>query len=511
MPAGNIFSRRNLPFSLPFNTTFTTTTSSSVHRIESPRSPTTVLWPRRRCLLSPSRLSNAISRFIDRQITPSVFSHPGHAKDAMGYRRIFFRFIYRSIYVILYLLLLALLLVTPADAIQRSLPDDRTYNVWILAICYVATVLVVAFVYALRLYINKTALASIPKTWVPIDKSDVKKAVYKMIQGGLNRSAAISYEARPRVQTPGESNHQQTSSHPHSTSLTRVPTFLEDFLLSLPSQEAVWGKIEHPGWASPNSPDLPNLEYHTIISELPNLIEAKALTLAPSDPTSQTDPPLLDAAAVSLLQRPHHLHLRGYLDHLSTLGVIEMDGTVLEFLSHYELARFSNRPISEARFRDMMHLFAEMLRSMKPLDPDALDPSYSHNGDADSLAATESDIDNDAPMMTNPSTPGNLSRTATVSTRGSGRGVVGEASSRTWHRYRTAPTTPRSRRAGRLSPASSEASFSQSRRPYPVSQPSSSSLRSKTSSDSNSVIRLATGDDSDVLPYVLTLRETAQT
>ncbi|KAL6855033.1 hypothetical protein ACO1O0_006170 [Amphichorda felina] len=401
-------------------------------------------------------------------------------------RRIF-RVLYTSIYFFLYAILLGLLLITPGDAIKRSIRNRQTYNIWLLIICYVATIVLLCFIYVVRLYINKRVLAAIPKSWLPIEIGDVSKPVHKMIAAGLDRSAAVAYEARPRVEEPGQQRV--------------TPAAAEGLGISESLQHAIWDGIEHKGWASPSSPDMPNLQYTTVLSELPNLIEAKAMTLAPPDPTAQTEPPSLDTEAVALLQRPANLSLRGYMEHLTSLGVLAGDEVTTDFLQQYEYARFSTRPISNAQFRELMHLFAGVLRSMEPLDLEALDeemlPSESgfghHSDDGDDI---------------NPSTPrSHLSRTATTSTQNSVRRPQPRSSS--WGNYRTAPSTPHSWRA--LTPKSSSSnSFAQSRHPY---QPASgsSSASSLRSGGSSSVIRLATHEDDVELPYVLNLRGTADT
>jgi hypothetical protein len=434
--------------------------------------------------------------------------------------RVFFRIIYGTFYFFLCLVLFILLLVIPGDSIYQAKNNKQDYNIWIIAVCYLLTVAVVLFVYALRLYINKTVLASIPKSWVPIDKGDVHNDVYKMVVASLNRSAAIAFEARPRVDTlvaggigkdRVEDSQEENARQRNNSQLLRSSksgTAEDESGITLPPHQPVWGEIEHFGWASPNSPDLPNLQYSTVFSELPHLIEAKALTLAPPDPMSEADPPMLDADAVGLLQRPTSMALRDYLHHLTGLGVLAMDATVTNFVTKYEYARFSTQQISNARFREIMHLFADILRVMEPLDPGVLD---SLHGDEDAVAS-ESDIDNDAPLGTDPTTPrSGLSRSGTASSHGSRVRPPLPArneSANTRYQYRTAPTTPKSMRTAALSHSSSMSSFAQTRHPYPISQASSSSLRSKASEGAGSVIRLATRTDSSDLPYVLTLTET---
>ncbi|TDZ31154.1 Defect at low temperature protein 1 [Colletotrichum spinosum] len=439
--------------------------------------------------------------------------------------RAIFRFIYGSFYFVLCFLLAALLLVTPGDTIYQAYSNNQPYNIWIIAATLALVILIVSFIYATRLYLNKTILASIPKTWVPIERGDVNKQVHEMITADLMRSAAIAYDARPRVETntpsseaeePAAEKTQTGGSEAKKrfqlVSLRKPATTEKETGIALPPRRPVWGDIEHYGWSSPNSVDLPDLHYSTVLSELPNLIEAKALASAPPDPKSPPNPPLLDPDAVAMLQRPLHMGLRDYFGHLAELGVISLNSTTADFLAAYEYARFSTRPISNARFRELMRLFAAILRGMRPLDPAALSPVYLPS------EASESDIDNDAPMMTNPTTPrSNLSRSATQSTQGSNKRQAPtldarNSSAHTWLQYRTAPATPRGTLAGAISRSSSINSFSQTRQTFgPRHYASSNSLRSRASgsSASGSVIRLATRTDSTDLPYVLSLRETA--
>ncbi|KAK0639416.1 hypothetical protein B0T16DRAFT_423150 [Cercophora newfieldiana] len=219
--------------------------------------------------------------------------------------------------------------------------------------------------------------------------------------------------------------------------------------------------------------------------------------------------------------------LREYLGHLTELAVLAPLPTTGQFLAKYEAARFSTRPVSTEQFRSLMHLFAEILRNMFPLSAAAL-ARYGDGDDGSSgHAPTESDIDNDAPEGSSPSsssstaahsvrrstrgqrTPveGGPARPTTSSTASSGRApprrgiTVRTSSANTWQQFRTAPTTPKSRHTG-LSRASSTDTFAQTRHPYPISQASSASLRSGSNAG-GSVIRLATSEDATDLPYVL--------
>ena len=445
---------------------------------------------------------------------------------------LFFRIVYRIFYTLLHVLLIALLLVTPGDIINQARLRGNLYPILIVGIAYVLTITFVVFVYFTRLYINQTVLKSIPKSWVPIEKGDVSHHVRKMIVASLSRSAAIAFASRPRIarpEVPGSRENQAEKEEEHKEprrrkyhllGLGKTATVEEEMGISLPPYRPVWGEIENFGWASPESPDLPNLQYSTVVSELPNLIEAKALTLAPRDPTSQTDPPSLDPQAVGLLQRPVSMGLRDYLVHLAELGVLPSSPLTADFTAMYEHARFSTSMISNARFRELMHHFAEILRSMEPLDPAVLDPT-----DDEGPTSSESDFDNDAPAEAVPETPKSTrSRSSSVdtgpkpgsaSTSSDGSRVIRRpalparnSSTNTWQLYRTAPTTPKSRRTGvslsRSSSASTSAnSFAQTRQPFPASRASSTSLQSAASSTPGSVIRLSERRDATTLPYVL--------
>ncbi|KAH8899721.1 hypothetical protein GQ53DRAFT_741901 [Thozetella sp. PMI_491] len=441
-----------------------------------------------------------------------------------------FKIVYNALYYFLYLVLLAFLIVTPADLIHQALQHHQGYIILVIALCYLVTIIFVAFIYAARLYISRSVLASIPKQWIPVEKGDMPRMVRALVAEYLSRSAAITYEARPRippVTAPGnaEQGDEEEGHAPQpgaqGLQIHRIAQKgPEDgaITITIPKHKAPWGEIEHPGWASPLSPDLPDLQYNSVISELPNLIEAKALTLAPEDPESSPSQPMLDAEAVGLLQRADNMGLRDYLAHLAELGVMEPSPTIADFITKYEYARFSARPLSNDRFRDLMHLFAEVLRAMGPMDPAVLDPQAEGDDDNDSLRAPsyDTDIDNDAPMRTNPSTPGSrrslrrrrsggslgIARkgsTSTTNSRLQRPGLVARNSSANTWQFRTAPTTPKSRRTA-ISRSSSTNSFAQTRHPYPASEGSSPSVRSLSG---GSVIRLAdTRDDTD-LPYVL--------
>ncbi|CAK7213022.1 hypothetical protein SCUCBS95973_001658 [Sporothrix curviconia] len=382
---------------------------------------------------------------------------------------VFFRIIYATAYLFLHVLLLVLLLVTPGDIINQSRDRHDIVSILIVAACYIFAILVVIFVFFLRLFLKRAVLNSIPRSWIPIEKGEVSKPVRSMISAGLSRSAAIAFVSRPRVVPkelldemcpmlvagaliPGSSGAQEGAAlqggekedeaalrgsvpkTEKAVRFKRVETMeMEKELgIDLPPCQAVWGEIEHPGWAPPDRPlcrpgaraagggggggggggaaagspnpldENINLQYSVVLAELPNLIEAKAMTLAPPDPMSASDPPMLDAEAVSLLERPLYMGLREYIAHLAGLGVIDLhaeapvydkgaaaDGdprllgaVVSSFAASYEYARFSTHMISHKTFRQLMHDLATILRRMTPLDPGVLD-DYDEDADDD--------------------------------------------------------------------------------------------------------------------------------
>ncbi|KAJ2893559.1 sucrase/ferredoxin domain-containing protein [Zalerion maritima] len=428
----------------------------------------------------------------------------------------FLSVLYTSLYTFLLLLLLLLLLATPADAIRQTIEHGQFYKVIIIGVAYVATVLVVSFVYAARLFMTRNVLASIPreggwgvgwcdgggwktaKGWGSAwsggaaaakggrgrsTQIEVKREVAVMIKTSLSRNAAIAWDAKPRVKErePGsrgeldssgtEQQHMNgngdrrgsrpgsahivgllgrnmtTLAHPDrnaarvGTGDTRVVgtgshvqdkeaprksfqiarprktiTMEESLGISLPPHHPVWGSISHPGWSSPNSPDLPNLQYSTVLSELPNLIEAKALTLAPAIPTDDGfgqdgDAEARVAEAQAALQRQgEYVGLRDYLAMLTQLGVLQGEETeqlVTDFVSAYERARFSTSSIAEPNFRTLMHLFAALLRAMQPLAgwgdiPGGCGYGYDPDG---RLRESDSDPDDPPAKSLSPTTP----------------------------------------------------------------------------------------------------------
>lgn len=105
-------------------------------------------------------------------------------------------------------------------------------------------------------------------------------------------------------------------------------------------------EISHPGWSPPGSKDLPDVQYRSVILELPHLIEAKALGLG-------------------ALGRQPYMTLRAYLGLLAEQELVSSASADM-FLAGYERARFRTRGegVEEGEFRELMKVFAGMLRGM---------------------------------------------------------------------------------------------------------------------------------------------------
>jgi hypothetical protein len=434
-----------------------------------------------------------------------------------------FHIFYNSSYWLLGLVLFCLVLVTPADTIRQAIRNHQLYNVFVIAGAYVLTLFLAMIIWATRIWTTRSVLAAIPKTWIPVEKDDVTKNVRKMIVGSLSSSAVIAWDARPRVQSSppapvpevvADEKVADPVTRPSTSNTQKERALLYkrrastekgegNHVIDIPSNKPVWGEIAHRGWSSPASPDLPNLQYTSVILELPHLIEARAVSVAPRDPESAAEQPLPDIRAVDLLQRPVSMGLRDYIGHLIGIGVITSQLTANEFLSVYEYARFSPRPLGEEEFRNLMKLFADLLRGIQSLSPAVL-----ANLDID---PPESNIDDDASSKSTPRSRSQASDQRSVSIRSFSDGTIRTAFSRppgtsgtgTTKRVSefasVATTTPKNYKRI-LSTSNSVQSFSQTRRPY---MGSSSGSSTSLSSSQGSVIRLTPTNDAADLPYTL--------
>ncbi|KAJ8608301.1 hypothetical protein MRB53_039723 [Persea americana] len=307
------------------------------------------------------------------------------ARDAAAYsmRRItipFFRIWYSGTFTSLFIILLCLLAVTPADHIYQTLSNDKLGNVFVVGATYFVTGVVALFIYASRLYTNRAVLAAIPKSYLPIEVDDVAKKVRRAIVKNRVRSAIVAWDSRPRDLRPEIKRRDELYRQGSTPAVEAQQKEIgKCTVIPVLPEQPPWGMIIHPGWSSPATDDFPDLQFEVVIAELPNLIEAKAVSLAPSDPTyhffadlQDMGPMPPDPRAVALLQRGAAMGLRQYLNHLQELEVIDPPELASSFLVSYEYARFSTDSLTDLEFRQLMALFSDLLIGISKFDPKML-------------------------------------------------------------------------------------------------------------------------------------------
>lgn len=291
----------------------------------------------------------------------------------LPFRIPFFRIFYSTTYTTIYIITLCILAITPASLIWTTI-QHRTYQ-YIIMIggTYVLVIICAIFVYSSRLYTNRTVLAGVGKSYVPVEEGEVGKSVRKMIVKQLERSAIVAWEGRPR-DLYGEilrAEQQGVLPAEDEAGLGRDDYTLGREIAVDPANPP-WGRILHKGWSSPAQTDdneMPNLQFAVVVKELPNLIEARAVSLAPADPlsTPKDGAVIADPIVADVLKRPETMSTRDYLTQLALLGLVNSDAGS-RFLAQYEQARFGGVPISEVDFRNLMDAFALLLAGMTELD-----------------------------------------------------------------------------------------------------------------------------------------------
>lgn len=324
-------------------------------------------------------------------------------------------------------------------------------------------------------------------------------------------SVDISYESHPRDLR----DEKATRGVKKKARLGRTAEGTQS-LDTATSFEPAWGVISHPGWSSPCSPDLPNVQYEPVILELSHLIEAKAVSLAPSDPLSSYEPdlsldreeaeaPIPDPVAVELLQRPASMGLRDYLSHLAAVGMVDPGPVTSDFLARYEHARYSGEELDEEDFRALMGVFAEILRGMRPLDVGIVDEvraemeegMSSDSGDGGEAGYRDAEsVDTTETVQRTPQ-PENYSAASSSSTdsRSGSQGTIHTAASRP---TATRDPSSRSRRSAK-NRSVHQRSLSSLRRVRTDTSSSGYSARSRA----GSVIRLKEAKGPLDLPYAI--------
>jgi hypothetical protein len=282
-------------------------------------------------------------------------------------------------YTTLYLLTLILLAITPVTLIYSSIDQSAYQYTFIIGSTYLLTAILAIFIYSSRLYTNRSVLSAVGKAYVPIEDGEVTKMVRRMIVKQLQRSAIIAWEGRPRDLHGEILLARQTGTLPDDTDSVDINEYTVGSVIPLDPSNPPWGDVQHPGWSSPSHREdnkNPHVQYADVVVELPHLIEARAVSLAPPDPTAtpiQGQPRAADPPVVALLRRPANMPLRDYLTQLGYLGLIQPLEIGKSFILQYERARFGGKPTSTSDFNQLMATFAELLGGMKRLDQAIVD------------------------------------------------------------------------------------------------------------------------------------------
>jgi hypothetical protein len=305
----------------------------------------------------------------------------------------YFRIWYSGAFVILFIITFLLTLISPTDLVYQSVHDHNWLrNVFSISGVYFLTVLICLFIWASRIYTNRAVLRDIPKPYVAVEAGEVPRKVRRLIERQWARSALVAWDSRPRdvseelralgLEDDGEDDesNRDEGKKKASEGLFHRRSGRSKTATVIPLKTALkaWGRIAHPGWslltttAGDGQRQTQSVQFWTVIIELPHLLEAKAVSLAPPDPHFLMDeydsdvgpPPPADPKVVALLQRPSGMGLRDYLSALCELNVIEPPSLAEDFVEQYEYARFSTRPLTETQFETLMATFAALLSAL---------------------------------------------------------------------------------------------------------------------------------------------------
>jgi hypothetical protein len=329
----------------------------------------------------------------------------------------FFRIWYSSAFVSLLLITFVLTLISPGDIIYQQIRASKIRDIFSVAGVYLATALVGLFIWAARIYANRVALRDIPKKHVAVEKSEVPRKVRRLIEKQWRWSEFVAWDERPRyvgdelVDEVDERRGRRGLFHHHHPHLHHRKNGKNVAVIPLRTAMQAWGKIAHPGWSAPGDSETTEgqgVQYSTVITELPNLLEAKAVALAPPLPATYSgleEEALPDPRVVTLLQRPVGMGLRKYVSHLESVGVMFSTEKIQEFVDEYENARFSTQPLPTDQFNALMASFSSVLalmtlnlRQITSLLGDAgleIDPSIEYTTDSEDISINRPSVESD--------------------------------------------------------------------------------------------------------------------
>lgn len=296
-------------------------------------------------------------------------------RRVLPFRIPFFRVFYSLTYTALYLLTLVFLAITPISMLYNTIKQQALQYAIMIGGAYVLTAIIAIFLYSSRLYTNRSVISAVGKPYVPIEEGEVGKSVRKMIVKQLKRSAIVAWEGRPRDLFGEILWGEQEGVLPQESDSVNHNDYTVGTEIVVDPNKPPWGHVQHPGWTSPSHQadnKNPHVRFAEVVPELPNLIEARAVSLAPADPVmtpvqGQSRP--ADLAVVDLLTRPTNMTMREYLTQLGYLGLIQPPDIGQDFLLQYEKARFGGKPPTTEEFNALMEIFARLLAGMTTMDP----------------------------------------------------------------------------------------------------------------------------------------------
>lgn len=319
-------------------------------------------------------------------------------KQILPFRIPFFRIFYSTTYTIVLIITLCFLAITPGSALLEAIESGALQYVFIIGGVYILTAIIAIFTYTSRLYTNRIVLAAVGKAYIPVEPDEISKKIRAMIVAQLNRSAIVSWEAKPR-DVKGE-----IMSAEKENLLPAQGDGMLGTIVPVDVNNPPWGMVQHRGWTAPSSIDAEypsNTHFDVVLAELPHLLEARAISLAPNQQqqsdSDHTSVP--DQRVVELLRRQEKAGLREYLTQLSYLGLVVMQDAADSFIDLYERARFSGTPPTISEFKRLMTAFALVMDHMAPLDSAIveqirlqlqLSPSATSPTSADGIAAASS-------------------------------------------------------------------------------------------------------------------------
>lgn len=307
-----------------------------------------------------------------------------------------FRVFYSLTYTLLYLITIVFLAITPISMLYSTIEQSALQYTTMIGGAYVLTIIIAIFIYSSRLYTNRSVLSSVGKAYIPIEDGEVGTMVRKMIVKQLERSAIVAWESRPRDLFGEILLAAQEGILPNETkSMVDKNAYVVGTEIRVDPQKPPWGDVQHPGWSSPSHQDdnkTPGVQFDSVIAELPHLIEARAVSLAPADLTLTPvdgEPLPADPTIVDVLKRPATMGMREYLAKLAYLRLVQSPEIGQKFLTQYERARFSGQLVRPKEFDSLMGSFAELLSGMTELNPAIIDDIRLQTDEKDELADQE--------------------------------------------------------------------------------------------------------------------------